>query len=1255
MGGVADFVGDVIGGAADLVSDTVSWAVDEIVEPVADTVGNVVEGMLDDPVKTAAQIAAIATQQYWALPLIEGADVAAKGGDLDDVLKATAKAYVAQELGSAAGKYAYQGASTAAAGAAYGTSGQQAAMLAAQEASMRTAADIAGQIVGAGAASAGAGIVYGRDPVEALKLGIVSAGSGQLVGLALGELDKQTGGAFGQLRQNSPTAAAAIESAITAQLTGQNVTAAVVSSAIRTSKIATNLVDQFAKDNPGISESQKALAAQVLTNVTATAFAGGDPSRALQATLMQVGSKALGDIAKTEFKSLLTNVENSYKEAQLRAQALDKNIAGQESIASQYNTLAGQLNAKVSEQDRLLNLANQAKATFNSNQTQANADAANAAIRAYNTYADALTKEYNEKFKPQLDKFSNQLSSMQTEYDGLVKTYEEGLRQVQNKTDPLEAKYKDLFANTAQAFVQTMDPNFNAAEYKSINKLGNDVDVYEHWLSEGQYKGLSTNQKDATVSAAIDKYEQEFGEPPPEHILGKLIDPTNADRDKAAELFVNNQIKDKQTQNAYQDALRSRIVDSFRKEGLSDAQINQKIASGEIDNYVNSVTQDIRSAIDAQRDYVKSVGDRYGTNSQEYKDAYRSTLNAMAEVGGYGVAKDGSNFVVDSGAKINGQTLESDLVYLPDGRGWQDPVTGQIHTPLRIDIIVGDGSGYSSLFALGQSAKPPAQGGYSVFGDGSGVSSGLFGGLTFLAKDEATGATLYGGDNGFALITYADGTGAAINPKTNEVIWVSPQKAQEVINKTPVAEPVKPIEADTTKPDPVKPPDSSAIDEVVTEIKDKIQSPSDVKSLFESLGYKPTDTESQQFAGEKTLETLQSQLNQYVDPRQVTRTEAEKFFQDLDYTPTEEELLSYIKQGPTVNQDAIKTEVAKYVDPRYVTRQEIIDAAKAQNVNLTEEQIQKYIGQKDQASTLETAKTELNPLGTTREEAAAIFNDVYGYPPSAEELNQFVKENFPEQQARTDIGAYVDPRQVTRDEAIRFFQSTGYKPTEQEIADYIKQGQDVNQDAIRELLNQYVDPRYVDYNEAADALKAAGITKPSPDDVYKLIGQYQETEAAGKIAADLDAIRFNSLQYQIGQISGDGLSEQFANFRGQLQEQIAANESAGMSRDEALNAAINKVAGDIGTTKENLLAQMGTTEANLRQEFATGISNIQQNFQTRVAELQAQGLSQFEATQQALNEVKLTQSQQFAMTQDQIKQVADFVGKPYRDVTQSRY
>ena len=40
------------------------------IESVGQAVGGVIEGALNDPIGTIAKVAAIATQQYWMLPLI---------------------------------------------------------------------------------------------------------------------------------------------------------------------------------------------------------------------------------------------------------------------------------------------------------------------------------------------------------------------------------------------------------------------------------------------------------------------------------------------------------------------------------------------------------------------------------------------------------------------------------------------------------------------------------------------------------------------------------------------------------------------------------------------------------------------------------------------------------------------------------------------------------------------------------------------------------------------------------------------------------------------------------------------------------------------------------------------------------------------------------------------------------------------------------------------------------------------------------
>ena len=92
---VGDFVGDVVESVGDAISDVAEVAFD-IVEDVGGFVGDVVENALDNPIATVAKIAAVATGNAWALPLISAGDVIVQGGSLEDAALAAGLTYVAQ-------------------------------------------------------------------------------------------------------------------------------------------------------------------------------------------------------------------------------------------------------------------------------------------------------------------------------------------------------------------------------------------------------------------------------------------------------------------------------------------------------------------------------------------------------------------------------------------------------------------------------------------------------------------------------------------------------------------------------------------------------------------------------------------------------------------------------------------------------------------------------------------------------------------------------------------------------------------------------------------------------------------------------------------------------------------------------------------------------------------------------------------------------------------------------------------------------
>lgn len=106
MGGVADAVGGFFGGAIDAVGGIVNSAVETVghaVESIGREVGKIGQAAINDPIGTIAKVAAIATQQYWALPLISAADVVAHGGNLEQAAMAAGVSYAAAWAGGAIG------------------------------------------------------------------------------------------------------------------------------------------------------------------------------------------------------------------------------------------------------------------------------------------------------------------------------------------------------------------------------------------------------------------------------------------------------------------------------------------------------------------------------------------------------------------------------------------------------------------------------------------------------------------------------------------------------------------------------------------------------------------------------------------------------------------------------------------------------------------------------------------------------------------------------------------------------------------------------------------------------------------------------------------------------------------------------------------------------------------------------------------------------------------------------------------------
>ncbi len=784
-GAVVDLVEDV-GGA---ITDAVDWVVDEVIDPVVTTVGNVIDGMMDDPIKSIAMIAA-SIYAPWAIPLIEGADIAISGGDIGDVLEGMAKSYVMQAAGQYVGQAAGAWAGEAAGSLEYADE-------AARAAAMKTAA----QVVGSAAGNAAVAVVAGRDPLEAMLIGGVSAAVPAVLGQS---------SAF----QGLPKAAQNVISAgVTSALTGANPTASMINGLIAATDITSTILKESGADQFLKTDAQRAIVSDILMGTISAAVSGGNGSNVLQAALMKAGSKALGELVTDGFKTVVDEVSGTAQAAREKAALLEENQMAQQTAVDGYNQVRDTLSQRNAELGTLKTGADAAMAAFNANKNADTKAAAEAAIEQYNTYARILKSDYDTTYKPQLEQYGAELDALKVTHATASGDYEKLVQSLATKTDKLSEALDPIYGKLQETVVKAVDPNFDAEQYRKLNGLGADVDAYEHYLDVGQREGFITNDKDKVIADKAAAFEQATGVKLPEYIIDNAKANDNATRDAAVSNYVDNTLVDMKTAAATKTAAQNAVLDSYAKAGYSQAQINYLIDSGKAGTYVNEIMSKQQAGVEQLRDYAKAVYDSAGPDSAEYKTAYKAALDGMAAYGGYGVVKDSSGSYIST---QNGKLDPDTLVPVTKSHGYFDPVTGMMHVFV---YGVGDSQKYaplsdlpkediSALWAKGRSANPPTGGGGSIFGDGSGVSSSMFASLQLVAKDDGSGdagAKMFDGGTGFALIAYSDGTARAIKKDTGEVIWLEPAEAAKILKEVPQVPPAQIVTPTEVIPAPPKP------------------------------------------------------------------------------------------------------------------------------------------------------------------------------------------------------------------------------------------------------------------------------------------------------------------------------------------------------------------------------------------------------------------------------------------------------------------
>ena len=335
----------------------------------------------------------------------------------------------------------------------------------------------------------------------------------------------------------------------------------------------------------------------------------------------------------------------------------------------------------------------------------------------------------------------------------------------------------------------------------------------------------------------------------------------------------------------------------------------------------------------------------------------------------------------------------------------------------------------------------------------------------------------------------------------------------------------------------------------------------------------------------------------------------------------------------------------------------------------------------------QAAITELaTELGTTKSDllteigkvdaGVGVISNILGTP-STTELNEAGEEI---EVPATGIYATIEANEaagLSRDEATQAAiteLATELGTTESDILTQLDTTQEALSGEITTLQTAIGTPSTTELNEAGEevVVPATGIYATIEANEAAGLSRDEATQkAVSDLATELGTTESDILA-QLG-TTQEALSGEISALQTELETKIADNEAAGLARDEATQAAITELAGELGTTEADILEQLGTTQ----EALATDISTLQTELETKIADNEAAGLARDEATQAAITELATelgtTESgllAQLGTTQEALEagisavgeqvteigatvdQVADFVGVPANEVTQ---
>ena len=331
-------VGAVVGGTLDVTD----FVFEEILQPIGDGAADVLKYTIDNPIEAIAKGIAIASGQWWAVPLVDGAIALDSGADFDDVLKTIAVSTIATTVGASAGSWA-----TTATGKALGSTSWIATATA--------------QAVGAGTKRATTALIYGQDPLKAFASGGISS----LVGASLGKLDDMAQEKFGTAFEKLPDGVQdAVFGGMSSELselveTGgltDSTVGALVSKYTSVGNIIGDAVKTIGKD---WDEATVSLITSAVTTSMSTALLGRPDlaGEAFFGELNNAGTAALNAVIAKPINELTDKLTGVWGDVQAAAGPLNEAITNAQTAGENYTSTLQYINAQNIKLDQLYDAA----------------------------------------------------------------------------------------------------------------------------------------------------------------------------------------------------------------------------------------------------------------------------------------------------------------------------------------------------------------------------------------------------------------------------------------------------------------------------------------------------------------------------------------------------------------------------------------------------------------------------------------------------------------------------------------------------------------------------------------------------------------------------------------------------------------------------------------------------------------------------------------------------------------------------------